>query len=158
PTRRSADLAGQPLVIPGRYRRPGNTVIKVSATTAGKRMTIPIAVTLPPVNSFEPVASLWARRKIETLMAVADQEDVRQAVTELGLRFHLVTEYTSFVAVDRTRIVSNGQVRVVEQPSVIPEGVNPATTVETEDPPTQYSSSSRSSDDGGGWGGWGGGW
>lgn len=155
-------FAGQPLVITGRYRRPGSAVIKVSATTAGKRMTIPISVTLPPVNSFEPVASLWARRKIETLMAVADQQDVRQAVTELGLRFHLVTEYTSFVAVDRTRIVSNGQVRVVEQPSVVPEGVNPATTVETEDPPNRYSSSSSSSsrssdDDGGGWGGWGGG-
>jgi Ca-activated chloride channel homolog len=119
--------AGQPLLVTGRYRRAGQAIIKVSATTAGKRVTIPIAVTLPSINNFEPVASLWARRKIETLMAVADEQDVRQPVTELGLRFHLVTEYTSFVAVDRTRVVSNGQIRIVEQPAVIPEGVNPAT-------------------------------
>jgi Ca-activated chloride channel family protein len=149
--------AGQPLIVTGRYKRPGNAVIKVSATTAGQRVTIPIQVTLPPINNFEPVASLWARRKIETLMAVADEQDVRQPVTELGLRFHLVTEYTSFVAVDRTRVISNGKIRVVEQPSVVPEGVNPATTVED----TSYSSSGRSRrssyDDGGGFGGWGGG-
>ncbi|HEY5951810.1 MAG TPA: VIT domain-containing protein, partial [Kofleriaceae bacterium] len=150
--------AGQPLIITGRYRRPGNAVIKVSATTAGQRVTIPISVTLPPINNFEPVASLWARRKIETLMAVADEQDVRKPVTELGLRFHLVTEFTSFVAVDRTRVVSNGQVRVVEQPSIVPEGVNPATTVNEAPAPSSSSSSRRSHyDDGGGFGGWGGG-
>ncbi len=157
--------AGQPLIITGRYRSPGNAVIKVSATTAGQRVTIPIAVTLPMTNDFEPVASLWARRKIDTLMDKADEENVQAAVTELGLRFHLVTEYTSFVAVDRTRIVSNGEVRVVEQPSVLPEGVSPA-TVDSEEPPQSqtYSSSSSSSRshhshhfDGGGFGGWGGG-
>jgi Ca-activated chloride channel family protein len=152
-------FAGQPLVISGRYRRPGNAVIKVSATTGGQRVTIPIAVTLPPLNSFEPVASLWARRKIETLMDRADSEDVRKPVTELGLRFHLVTEYTSFVAVDRTRIVSNGQTRIVEQPAVIPEGVNPATTVEAEPsyPAPRRSRGGGGGGDGGGFGGWGGG-
>jgi Ca-activated chloride channel homolog len=152
--------AGQPLIVTGRYRRPGNAVIKVSATTAGKRVTIPISVTLPTVNNFEPVASLWARRKIETLMAVADEQDVRKPVTELGLRFHLVTEYTSFVAVDRTRIVSNGQIRLVEQPSVVPEGVNPATTVDTEEPyqaPRRSRHHGGGGGDGGGFGGWGGG-
>ncbi len=147
--------AGQPLVVTGRYRKAGAAVVKVSATTAGQRVTIPIQVTLPPANNFEPVASLWARRKIETLMAVADEQDVSKAVTELGLRFHLVTEYTSFVAVDRTRVVSNGQVRVVEQPSVVPEGVNPATTVEQT--PSYRSSGGSKYDDGGGFGGWGGG-
>lgn len=153
-------FAGQPLVITGRYRRPGSAVVRVSATTAGKRVTIPIAITLPAVNHFEPVASLWARRKIETLMAVANDRDVRAEVTALGLRFHLVTEYTSFVAVDRMRIVSNGKVRVVEQPSVVPEGVNPATTVASEEAPPPPRRS-RSSDGGGfrwgGGGGWGGG-
>jgi Ca-activated chloride channel homolog len=149
--------AGQPLIITGRYRRPGNAVIKVSATTGGQRVTIPIQVTLPTTNNFEPVASLWARRKIEMLMAVADEQNVSKPVTELGLRFHLVTEYTSFVAVDRTRVVSNGKIRVVEQPIVVPEGVNHRTVDQT---PSGYSSSKsrRSSyDDGGGFGGWGGG-
>lgn len=150
--------AGQPLIVTGRYRRPGAAVIKVSATTAGKRVTIPISVTLPSANNFEPVASLWARRKIETLMAVADEEDVKQAVTSLGLHFHLVTEYTSFVAVDRTRVVSNGQIRIVEQPAVVPEGVNPATTVsEPAYQPSRRSSGGGGGGDGGGFGGWGGG-
>jgi Ca-activated chloride channel homolog len=153
--------AGQPLIITGMYRRPGAGVVKVSATTAGQRVMIPIQVTLPTTNNFEPVASLWARRKIEVLSEKADEQNVESAITELGLRFHLVTAYTSFVAVDRTRVISNGQIRVVEQPAVIPEGVNPATTI-AEDPVPAYQAPRRSrggggGGDGGGFGGWGGG-
>jgi Ca-activated chloride channel family protein len=148
--------AGQPLLVTGMYRRPGTAVVNVTATTAGQRVTIPIQVALPPINNFEPVASLWARRKIEVLSEKDDEENVQKYITDLGLRFHLVTEYTSFVAVDRTRVISNGQIRVVEQPAVIPEGVNPATTVG--EPQPSYPSSSRGrSYDGGGFGGWGGG-
>jgi hypothetical protein len=71
---------------------------------------------------------------------------VRSEVTKLGLQFHLVTQFTSFVAVDRSRVVGEAA-RVVVQPSMLPEGVNPATTTTT----------SESHDDGGGWGGGGGG-
>jgi Ca-activated chloride channel family protein len=151
-------FAGQPLVITGRYRRPGAAVITVRATTAGKRISIPIQVTLPQINDFEPVASLWARRQIEALEASEDSGAAKQ-ITELGLRFHLVTEYTSFVAVDRTRIVSNGNIRVVEQPAVLPEGTG-APVVEDEPPAPTYSRRSRGGGGGGGsrWGGGGGGW
>ena len=148
--------AGQPLVIAGRYHTPGVATIRVTATTAGRRVVIPIAVQLPAFNDFEPVASLWARRKIELLTANKELENVTKQITELGLQFHLVTDYTSFVAVDRSRTVS-GQAQLVEQPSLIPEGVNAETTV------AATSSSHHShGDDGchffcGGGGGWGGG-
>jgi Ca-activated chloride channel family protein len=140
--------AGQPLVITGRYKKPGAAMIRVNAWTGGRRVAIPIQVALPTQNNFEPVSSLWARREIEKLMAVRDQQDIKSDVTQLGLKFHLVTEFTSFVAVDRSRVVGQGTKTIV-QPSMVPEGVNPATTV-------QQSSSSSSDDDGGGWG-WGGG-
>lgn len=153
--------AGQPMVISGRYRAPGSSTIKVKATVGGRRTTIPIAVQLPAYNDFEPTASLWARRRIEVLNANKDVEDVRKQVTELGLAFHLVTDYTSFVAVDRSRKISNGQPRVVEQPSIVPEGVDPATSVGSQ-PSYAPTSSGSTHDDGctffcGGGGGWGGG-
>src|SRR6185436_9561366 len=77
------------------------------------------------------------------------------------------TDYTSFIAVDRTRVVAaNGASKLIEQPALMPSGVNPETTL---GPPSSgapsspsYSassspSSSRRSYGGGGWGGGGGG-
>jgi hypothetical protein len=77
----------------------------------------------------------------------------------------MVTDYTSFVAVDRTRVVNaNGTSKVIEQPALVPAGVNPETSIgpqaEAASPSYSSSSSSRSSgggDYGGGGGGWGGG-
>jgi Ca-activated chloride channel family protein len=166
PTQMPDVYAGQPLVITGKYKAAGTGTVKVSAWSAGRQVTIPIIVALPQAAEFEPVASLWARRKIDELEQKKGYEQVADAVTQLGLQFHLVTDYTSFVAIDRTRVVSNGQTKVVEQPLVVPEGVDPNTTVgqgadatPSYSPPPSNSSSSRSNDDddGGSWSGWSGG-
>lgn len=130
--------AGQPLVLTGRYRKPGAARIQIEGRTAGRRIAIPVEVTLPARSDFEPVASLWARRQIEALMASREERDITAAVTELGLAFHLVTELTSFVAVDRSRVVGDGRPRVVEQPSIVPEGVSPEAAGAA---PSSYSSS-----------------
>lgn len=152
--------AGQPLVITGRFTRPGSATVTVSANTAGRRVQIPVTVTLPSSAELEPVAQTWARHRIDDLMETAGtdglSEAAKTAVTNLGLKFHLVSEFTSFVAVDRSRVVTGGVARVVEQPAAIPEGVNLETAVAPEG--TSYSSSYASSGGGGGGGGsWGGG-
>jgi Ca-activated chloride channel family protein len=46
------------------------------------------------------IGRLWARRKIEALMD--GEGDVKQQVVELALAHHLVSRYTSLVAVDHT--------------------------------------------------------
>ncbi|HVY06240.1 MAG TPA: marine proteobacterial sortase target protein [Burkholderiales bacterium] len=54
----------------------------------------------------EGMGVLWARRKIEsladTLRDGAEQDKVREAVVDIALNHHLVTRYTSLVAVDVT--------------------------------------------------------
>ena len=71
---------------------------------------------------------LWARHRIAQL---SDQEALegsgafKEAITELGLRYSLLTQYTSFIAVDR--IVRNPrpeQSASVDQPSPMPQGVS----------------------------------
>jgi Ca-activated chloride channel family protein len=51
---------------------------------------------------------IWARRKIESLTDSlqdgADKEKVREAVVDIALKHHLVTRYTSLVAVDVTPV------------------------------------------------------
>ena len=71
---------------------------------------------------------LWARHRIQSL---TDQESLeggeaqRQRITELGLRYSLLTQYTSFLAVDH--IVRNTQpadTPSVNQPLPMPQGVS----------------------------------
>jgi Ca-activated chloride channel family protein len=157
--------AGMPLVVSGSYTRPGRGKVIVRATAAGHRVEIPVEVALPAKLDAAPVAALWARKRIDELLAVAGDQIAPQTaakVTELGLAFHMVTDYTSFVAVDRTRVVAgDGAARIIEQPALNPAGVNPETAVPSSSSSGGYTSASPSrggdSGGGGGWGGWGGG-
>lgn len=164
--------AGMPLIVSGVYTRPGRAKITVSATTAGQRVEIPIEVVLPDRIDAAPVAALWARKRIDELLSVAGErvsDRIAAEVTELGLGFHMVTDYTSFVAVDRTRVVAaDGASKLVEQPALTPVGVNleaavgpaPASghATATAAAPAPRSRSRDTGDSGRHWGGgWGGG-
>jgi Ca-activated chloride channel family protein len=92
-----------------------------------------IAVDLP---GFEPrhdvLATLWARTKIAELMAKdyegiqqgSPRKDVREAIMQLGLEYRLLTQFTSFVAVEELIITEGGQPRRVEVPVELSEGVS----------------------------------
>ena len=154
--------AGMPLVVSGVYTQPGRAKITVTGMVAGHRVAIPIDVTLPDRIDDEPVAALYARKRIDELYALSEglpTPETKAQITELGLGFHMVTDYTSFVAVDRTRVVSpDGHSKVVEQPALVPAGVDPETSIGPAEQVSTASSGSYSSWGGGGGGGGGGGW
>ena len=57
----------------------------------------------------------------------ADSDDkmgFERSITDVAMRYHLVSQYTAFVAVDESRIVGNGQPRRIMQPVELPEGVS----------------------------------
>lgn len=154
--------AGMPLVVSGVYTQPGRAKITITATTAGHRVALPVEVTLPDRVDDEPVSALYGRKKIDELYALAGgslSSSAISQITELGLQFHMVTDYTSFVAVDRSRVVNaDGTSKVVEQPALVPAGVDPEASIGTSEP--TYTASSYSGggySGGGGGGGWGGG-
>jgi len=75
----------------------------------------------------ESIGILWAREKIRHLMdlrAFEREDGIRQAVVELGLKFHLLTQYTSFVAVEQEIVRTEGELETVKQPSPLPAGVS----------------------------------
>lgn len=124
--------ANQPLVISGRYTTPGRATIRILARSAGRPIEIPVEVELPAQADLPPIASLWARRRIEQLSRPSslDPTVVEASITRLGLEFHLMTAYTSFIAVDRSRVVApGGDTPTIEQPAVVPAGTNPATAI-----------------------------
>ncbi len=63
------------------------------------------------------VPTLWARTKVATL---TDAE----AITVLGLQYKLLTEHTSFVAVDELTQSEPGAAQYIEVPAEMPEGVS----------------------------------
>src|SRR4030095_10554453 len=52
------------------------------------------------------------------------RDDIREAITALGLNFRLMTQFTSFVAVEEMTVTDAGGPRRIEVPVEMPEGVS----------------------------------
>ncbi|MDH4194672.1 MAG: VIT domain-containing protein [Nitrospirota bacterium] len=126
-------FSAKPLILTGRYATPGKGTIRLRGKVAGRPVVRSIVVDL---SSFAPehdvLATLWARTKIAELMAEdyegiqqgSPQKKVREAITQLGLDYRLMTQFTSFVAVEELIITEGGQPRRIEVPVELPEGVS----------------------------------
>src|SRR5262249_25681286 len=128
------DLFGaKPLVINGRYTSGARGVIKLKGKMSGRDFARDIQVELPENESRHDVlATLWARTRIDDLMSQDykgiqngnAREDIREGITQLGLNFRLMTQFTSFVAVEEMTITDGGEPRRIEVPVDMPDGVS----------------------------------
>ena len=122
-------LGERPVVLFGKWRgqptAASQVVIEGQSASGPYRNAVPFALNAD--QNTAALRSLWARHRIASL---SDQEaleggDVyRQRITELGLNYNLLTQYTSFLAVDE--VVRNAQPQNavgVNQPSPLPHGV-----------------------------------
>jgi Ca-activated chloride channel family protein len=97
--------AGEPLVLAASY--PAVPDRPLLATAFGKAAGVPWKQIVGGVPSELPgISTLWARRKIEYLIdsrvAGVDEGLIRKLVIDTALEHHLVSPYTSLVAVDKT--------------------------------------------------------
>src|SRR5678816_1348641 len=78
------------------------------------------------------LSSLWAKQRIENIMSQDYQgaqngsmrPDLKETVTQLGLDYRLMTQFTSFVAVEEMIVTDGGVPRRIDVPVEVPEGVN----------------------------------
>jgi Ca-activated chloride channel family protein len=126
-------FSAKPVILKGRYERPGRGVIRLQGQAGGRTVTREIAVNLPAIEARHDVlATLWARARVDDLMAQDwtgaqtgnPRSEVREAVTQLGLQYRLMTQFTSFVAVEEMTVTTGGVPRRVEVPVEMPEGVS----------------------------------
>ncbi|MBW1872260.1 MAG: TonB family protein [Deltaproteobacteria bacterium] len=122
-------FAERPLILFGKYKPSpkGSIVIRgqVSSQKMEGRINLSDAVSS---NDNAALRGLWARHKVMSLtdMLARDPADDKliEEVTRLGLRYSLLTDYTSFVAVD-TKVRADGKkVTKVRQPLPLPLGVS----------------------------------
>ncbi len=124
----------KPVVIAGRYTNGARGKIVLHGKMQGQVIEREIAVDFPETNADHDVlATLWARRKISDLMAQdlpglqrnAFKDDIKKEIINLGMEYRLLTQFTSFVAVDEQTITENGVPRRVEVPVLQPNVPNP---------------------------------
>jgi Ca-activated chloride channel family protein len=120
-------FASHSLVVHGQYsgKATGEIVVRGAAgKRRGHDVVIPVAVAHANEKD-RTLRTLWARAQIADLEALSwSGENVEDRITDLGLRFRLVTAYTSLVAIDRDRVVGDGAPDLVVQPVEVPEGVD----------------------------------
>lgn len=97
--------AGRPVIVYGRFNGAmENKTIHVKGSIEGEAADWPVTVTLPEKEPANGVLSkVWARQKIEDLMQQSYYQGspaVEEEVTALALDYRLMSQYTSFVAVD----------------------------------------------------------
>lgn len=100
------DLFGErPIVVFGKYRGQAEGSVRVTGVTGETRYDQSVSVRDADVSDdLVALRYLWARDRIAQLSDVENgSEGTREQITKLGLRYHLMTKYTSFVAVDDGR-------------------------------------------------------
>jgi len=121
-------FALRPITVMGKYRgSPGGTIVVTGKTAAGDfRQEVKVADgKAGPDNA--GLRLLWARKRIARLTDQSFLEKgegpLTKEITGLGLRYSLMTQYTSFVAVDQVKR-ADGTVVTVKQPLPLPQGVS----------------------------------
>jgi Ca-activated chloride channel homolog len=95
---------GEPVVLSARVEGLLNGKVVVRGQSGEQSWSSKLD--LGHANEGKGMGVIWARRKVESLTDSlqdgADKEKVREAVVDIALKHHLVTRYTSLVAVDVT--------------------------------------------------------
>jgi Ca-activated chloride channel family protein len=126
---RPADLFAQrPLIVCGKWRGQPRGMITVKGKTAGLpyEENFDLSRHLPSESS-SALPILWARTRLGRLsdFAAADEnEETRAQVIHLGLKYHLLTAYTSFVAVHELIRNPAAPAKDVDQPLPLPHNVS----------------------------------
>ena len=132
--RQVADVwAQKPLYFKGRYLKPGAGTVTLTGFQQGLPYKQTLKVNFPesaPLN--EGVASMWARAKVDMLMSqdyIAAQRgmfnaELKDEIVKTALAHHIMTQFTSFVAVDESEVTKGGDARKVAVPVEMPDGVS----------------------------------
>jgi len=122
-------FAERPVIIYGKYKGKPKGKITVRGYSGTDLYEVVMNVDeVKPDKDNSAIRYLWARKRIQLL------DDYRQLtygkhkdneILELGLRYNLMTAYTSFVAIDTEKVRDkDGKLITIKQPVPLPKGVS----------------------------------
>lgn len=128
-------MAERPITVFGKYKGKAKGTLTLSGKTGRKtyKQSFDIAAAKPSANNLA-LRYLWARERIKYLdymenpnsrwwNSTADSS-ISKEITRLGLKYGLMTKYTSFIAIDEVVVEKDGKPVTVKQPLPLPEGVS----------------------------------
>ena len=123
-------MAERPILVFGKYKGKANGSITLTGKMGKKnyKQTFDLSQVKPDKNN-SALRYLWARERIKYLdylvgeYAKEDDPNAKK-ILELGLKYNLMTNYTSFVAIDEVVVNKDGKQTTVQQPIPMPEGVS----------------------------------
>jgi len=122
-------MAERPVFIIGKYKGNSEGKITLSGTTGKGKFYKEMKVDKKMISDdHNAIRYLWAREKIQGFSDYGDTElddNTILKITKLGLDYNLMTEYTSFVAIDKQqKFDRDGILETVEQVLPMPQGVS----------------------------------
>ncbi len=121
-------LAERPVICFGKWRRNPKGKIKLRGFSGDRAYKKVFSVgDVRPTDKNSALRYLWARHRIMILQDYnklsRDDEKVKM-ITDLGLKYNLLTNYTSFVAIDSQIRNKGGESKTVKQALPLPHGVS----------------------------------
>jgi Ca-activated chloride channel homolog len=121
-------FAQRPVILFGKWRGPVSGALELRGRTGqGDYITRLDVAGVQPDEANRALRYLWARSRIAELsdygFGELDADRIRD-VTSLGLKYNLLTQYTSFIAVRETVSNAQGPAQDVDQPLPLPLGVS----------------------------------
>ena len=122
-------FASRPVILFGKWKGQPSGTIHITGKTGGRDYAedIPVSAAVP-TEANNIIQYLWARTRVERLTDYGITENLEGAakkeVTELGLRYSMMTPYTSFIAVTEKVRNTEGKSTDVKQPLPLPMNVS----------------------------------
>jgi len=118
----------RPVVVFGKYRGTPSGSIAIKGMNGEGIYESHLSVSTANVSETNlALRYLWARERIRTLgdyASISNEEQFKPAIIGLGLKYNLLTSYTSFIAVDNDIRNKEGNATTINQPLPLPEGVS----------------------------------
>ena len=126
-------FSAKPVVLTGRYTGESRGSIRLTGKMSGRAFerTVPVSFSRS-AKDHDVLATMWARTRIADLTSQDyagiqngnPRAEIKEQITQLGLDYRLMTQFTSFVAVEEKVVTEGGRPRRVDVPVEMPHGVS----------------------------------
>ena len=119
--------AQKPIVLLGKWKGEPAGTVRISGKTGEGDYSQTISAADAVTDKSNTLGYLWARKRVERLTDYGvggDDTKVKEEVTQIGLSYHMMTPYTSFIAVLDTVRNPDKESADVDQPLPLPLGVS----------------------------------
>lgn len=121
-------FAERPIIIIGKWKNKASGEIIVKGISGDEKLSLTIPVSMfGIIDNSNALRYLWARDRLTRLSdyaSIDDEAKYKDEITEIGLKYNLMTKFTSFIAIDEENRRISEEIVSVKQPLPLSEGVS----------------------------------